>query len=78
MNKKERLVAAIENGTVIDHIPSNKTYQVANLLGLQNLDTIVTIGYNYPSKKLNKKGIKTSFLRMKRYHAFLLSLLMLC
>ena len=22
MNKKERLVAAIENGTVIDHIPS--------------------------------------------------------
>ena len=57
MNKKERLVAAIENGTVIDHIPSNKTYHVANLLGLQNLDTIVTIGYNYPSKKLNKKGI---------------------
>jgi len=57
MNKKERLVAAIENGTVIDHIPSNKTYQVANLLRLQNLDTIVTIGYNYPSKKLNKKGI---------------------
>ena len=42
---------------MIDHIPSNKTYQVANLLGLQNLDTIVTIGYNYPSKKLNKKGI---------------------
>lgn len=57
MNKKERLVAAIENGTVIDHIPSNKTYQVANLLGLQNLDTIVTIGYNYPSKKLTRKGI---------------------
>ncbi len=57
MNKKERLVAAIENGTVIDHIPSNKTYQVANLLGLQNLDTIVTIGYNYPSKTLNQKGI---------------------
>lgn len=24
MNKKERLVAAIENGTVIDHIPSEK------------------------------------------------------
>lgn len=57
MNKKERLVAAIENGTVIDHIPSGKTYQVANLLRLQNLDTIVTIGYNYPSKKLGRKGI---------------------
>lgn len=51
------LVAAIENGTVIDHIPSEKTYQVAQLLGLQNLETPVTIGYNLLSKKLGKKGI---------------------
>lgn len=57
MSKKERLVAAIENGTVIDHIPSEKTYEVANILGLQNLDTIVTIGYNYLSKKIGRKGI---------------------
>lgn len=57
MNKKERIVAAIENGTVIDHIPSEKTYQVAQLLGLQNLGTPVTIGYNLLSKKLGKKGI---------------------
>ena len=57
MNKKERLVAAIENGTVIDHIPSEKTYEVADILGLQNLDTVVTIGYNYLSKKIGKKGI---------------------
>lgn len=57
MNKNEMLVAAIKNGTVIDHIPSNKTYQVAQLLGLQNLDTPVTIGYNFLSKKLGKKGI---------------------
>ena len=56
MSKKERLVAAIENGTVIDHIPAEKTY-VATLLGLQKLQTPVTIGYNYPSKKLGKKGI---------------------
>ena len=28
--RKKRLVAAIENGTVIDHIPAGKTYQVAN------------------------------------------------
>ena len=46
MSKKERLVAAIENGTVIDHIPAAKTYQVANLLELQKLNTPVTIGYN--------------------------------
>lgn len=57
MSKKERLVAAIENGTVIDHIPAQKTYAVATLLGLQKLQTPVTIGYNYPSKKLGKKGI---------------------
>ena len=57
MNKKERLVAAIENGTVIDHIPAEKTYQVALLLGLFNLTTPVTIGNNYLSKKIGKKGI---------------------
>lgn len=56
-NKKERLVAAIENGTVIDHIPTQKTFQVAALLGLQQLKTPVTIGYNYPSKKVGCKGI---------------------
>ena len=57
MDKKERLVAAIENGTVIDHIPAGKTYQVANLLGLQDLTTPVTIGNNFASKKIGKKGI---------------------
>ena len=57
MNKNAMLVAAIKNGTVIDHIPSSKTYQVAQLLGLQELLTPVTIGYNFLSKKLGKKGI---------------------
>ena len=57
MSKKERLVAAIKNGTVIDHIPAEKTYQVATLLKLQELSSPVTIGYNYPSKKIGSKGI---------------------
>ena len=57
MNKKERLVAAIEHGTVIDHIPAEKTYQVASLLGLFDLKTPVTIGFNYPSQKVGNKGI---------------------
>ena len=57
MNKKERLVAAIENGTVIDHIPAEKTFQVMNLLELQNLSTPVTIGYNFSSSKVGCKGI---------------------
>ena len=38
MAKKELQVAAIENGTVIDHIPAEKTYQVAHLLTLHDLD----------------------------------------
>lgn len=57
MNKKERLVAAIENGTVIDHIPADKTYQVASLLKLHNLKSPVTIGQNFPSNKVGSKGI---------------------
>ena len=51
------LVAAIQNGTVIDHIPSEKTFQVATLLKLNEMTTPVTIGYNLRSKKLGKKGI---------------------
>lgn len=51
------MVAAIENGTVIDHIPSEKTFAVASLLNLKELATPVTIGFNYRSNKLNRKGI---------------------
>ena len=57
MAKKELLVTAIENGTVIDHIPADKTYDVANLLHLQDLDTPVPIGYTLPSQKIGRKGI---------------------
>lgn len=57
MNKEERLVAAIQNGTVIDHIPAEKTYQVASLLKLHELKTPVTIGQNYRSKRIGSKGI---------------------
>ena len=57
MKRQELMVAAIKNGTVIDHIPAEKTYEVANLLELQKLENPVTIGYNYPSKKIGKKGI---------------------
>ena len=57
INKTERLVAAIENGTVIDHIPADKTFQVANMLRLNELPTTITIGNNYISKLVGKKGI---------------------
>ena len=35
MAKNEIMVTAIENGTVIDHIPTEKTFEVATLLNLE-------------------------------------------
>ena len=55
--KKELQVAALENGTVIAHIPSDKVFTVVALLGLENTDSNITIGNNFESKKLGKKGI---------------------
>lgn len=55
--KKELQVAALENGTVIDHIPSDKVFTVVSLLDLQHMSTNITIGNNLESKKLGKKGI---------------------
>ncbi len=57
MTKKEMQVAAIENGTVIDHIPSDKVFQVVNLLHLDELTSPVTIGVNFSSKVMGSKGI---------------------
>lgn len=59
MNEKKPklLVAALENGTVIDHIPCDKVFTVATLLGLQDSDSKITIGNNLNSEKLGKKGL---------------------
>lgn len=57
-NKRQELqVAALENGTVIDHIPSEKLFTVVQLLGIEKMQSNITIGFNLDSKKLGKKGI---------------------
>lgn len=56
-NKQELQVAALENGTVIDHIPTEKLFSVVTLLGLEHMTNNITIGFNLKSKKLGKKGI---------------------
>lgn len=56
-NKQELQVAALKDGTVIDHIPSDKLFTVVSLLGLEHMDNNITIGFNLESKKLGKKGI---------------------
>lgn len=57
MKKTELLVAAIENGTVIDHIPSEKLFAVINLLHLEQMKTAVTVGFNLKSKEMHHKSI---------------------
>ncbi len=53
--KKELKVQAIDQGTVIDHIPSQQTMKVVEILSA--MDDFVTIGINFPSKTMNLKGV---------------------
>ncbi len=57
MDKKELAVAALRNGTVIDHIPSSAVFKAVKILGIEKLKDAVTIGFNLDSKKLGRKGI---------------------
>ena len=55
--KKELEVSAIENGTVIDHLPAEVTFKVVEVLGLYTYSGAITIGSNLSSKTLGHKGI---------------------
>ena len=55
--KKELQVAALENGTAIDHIPPRQLFKVADMLSLKELENTITIGNNVHSKKMGSKGI---------------------
>jgi len=54
---KELQVRALENGTVIDHIPSDKLFKVVSLLRLDQQKDRITIGNNLSSKHMGSKGI---------------------
>ncbi len=55
--KKQLIVDPIKNGTVIDHIAAGKSFAVAEILNLKNLDNLLLIGMNLSSKKIGKKDI---------------------
>lgn len=55
--KKELNISAIDEGTVIDHIPTDSTFKVVEILDLENHNGVVSIATNLQSKKLGKKGI---------------------
>ena len=58
MKREQLKVAAIENGTVIDHIPSAKLFEVINLLHLSEIhNSSIMMGYNLKSSKLGHKSI---------------------
>lgn len=57
MKRQELMVAAIENGTVIDHIPCERLFQVISLLHLEQIPNSITIGNNLKSSKLGTKSI---------------------
>ncbi|MEN9919975.1 MAG: hypothetical protein RL662_2411 [Bacteroidota bacterium] len=65
-NRKELQVAAICNGTAIDHIPPKQLFKVVSLLNLDKLKNLITIGNNFESKKMGYKGmIKISDIFLK-------------
>lgn len=55
--RKELNVSAIENGTVIDHLPPKSVFQVIKILNLDQFDNQILFGTNLDSKKYGKKGI---------------------
>ena len=55
--QKHLQVNAIENGTVIDHIPAESLFNVISILGLDKISNQITFGTNLSSHKLGKKAI---------------------
>ncbi len=53
----ELKVSAIENGTVIDHIPAKSVFQVIRILNLEHFENQILFGTHLESKKYGTKGI---------------------
>ncbi len=54
---KELKISKIKDGTVIDHIPAGRAYEVVSILGLWKMNNLVLIAVNVNSKKMGKKDI---------------------
>ena len=57
MTRKELVVSALENGTVLDHIPAENVYKALEILNLTDIENQITIGINLSSRYFGKKGI---------------------
>jgi aspartate carbamoyltransferase regulatory subunit len=57
-NKRAFKVFRLTTGTVIDHIPQGRAFQVADVLGLKDIkDSFISIGINLDSRKYGFKDI---------------------
>ncbi len=54
---RQLIVNAIENGTVLDHIPSENVFKVVEVLHLAESSNQITIGSNLDSRSFGRKGI---------------------
>ena len=54
---KELVVSALENATVLKHIPADKVYKALDILNLKGVENQITIGINLSSRAQGKKGI---------------------
>ena len=50
-------IDSIENGIVIDHIPSEKVFAIVEILKLKEYSERITVATNMPSSSLGRKGI---------------------
>ncbi|RDI41306.1 aspartate carbamoyltransferase regulatory subunit [Aquicella lusitana] len=50
-------VSAIQNGTVIDHIPAGQALRILHLLRLLNKKCQVTVGFNLSSQRMKLKDL---------------------
>ena len=57
MENKKLSVEAIENGTVIDHIPAGLGLAILRQFKLLHYGSAVTVGFNLPSKTQGRKDI---------------------
>ncbi|MBI2658368.1 aspartate carbamoyltransferase regulatory subunit [Candidatus Woesearchaeota archaeon] len=55
--KRELNISAIDEGTVIDHIPTDAAFKVVEILDLENHKGVVSIATNLQSKSIGRKGI---------------------
>lgn len=55
--EKKLKVAALKDGTVIDHIPSDKLFKVVQILQLDTCTNQITLANNLESKKIGSKGL---------------------